>query len=231
MAILQKKIELDQLEKYNIPKDVLKYIAENVKTNIRELEGSLNKLIALYKLNHEGEIDIPLAAEARRRVLNENYEVSVAYGEGVRILSGDKANRIIRCFEQDNNIASFAFAILNDLFTSIIKSNESYPNGRHTNSRRPLIQATVTHLDPSVAFGRFPRIRIQNMIPPSPIEIEDPLDQLFEMTDIQEDNKEEEEESNQFPIFDDQGGGGFDYGSDVFDDEENFEREDLLMFF
>ncbi len=49
MAILQKKIELDHLEKYNIPRDVLQYIAENIKTNIRELEGSLNKLIALYK--------------------------------------------------------------------------------------------------------------------------------------------------------------------------------------
>ena len=78
MAILQKKIELDQLEKYNIPKDVLKYIAENVKTNIRELEGSLNKLIALYKLNHEGEIDIPLAAEALKDIISSdnNREVT-----------------------------------------------------------------------------------------------------------------------------------------------------------
>lgn len=70
MAILQKKIELDHLEKYNIPKDVLKYIAENVKTNIRELEGSLNKLIALYKLNHNGTIDITLAAEALKDIVS-----------------------------------------------------------------------------------------------------------------------------------------------------------------
>lgn len=77
MAILQKKIELDQLEKYNIPKDVLKYIAENVKTNIRELEGSLNKLIALYKLNHEGEIDIPLAAEALKDIISSENKREV----------------------------------------------------------------------------------------------------------------------------------------------------------
>ena len=64
MAILQKKIEMDSLQKYNIPDDVLEYIATNVKTNIRELEGSLNKLIALYKLqNTQTAIDIPLAAE------------------------------------------------------------------------------------------------------------------------------------------------------------------------
>ena len=39
MAILQKKIEMDSLQKYNIPDDVLEYIATNVKTNIRELGG------------------------------------------------------------------------------------------------------------------------------------------------------------------------------------------------
>ena len=77
MAILQKKIELVPLEKYNIPKDVLKYIAENVKTNIRELEGSLNKLIALYKLNHEGEIDIPLAAEALKDIISSDNKREV----------------------------------------------------------------------------------------------------------------------------------------------------------
>ena len=74
MAILQKKIELDKLEKYNIPLDVIQYIATNIKTNIRELEGSLNKLIALYRLNNnEGTIDISLAAEALK---DNNREVT-----------------------------------------------------------------------------------------------------------------------------------------------------------
>ena len=53
MAILQKKIELDHLEIYKIPYEVLDYIATNIKNNIRELEGSLNKLIALHKLKNE----------------------------------------------------------------------------------------------------------------------------------------------------------------------------------
>ena len=77
MAILQKKIELDQLEKYNIPDDVLQYIATNVKTNIRELEGSLNKLIALYKLEqYKKEINISLAAEALKDIISsENNRV------------------------------------------------------------------------------------------------------------------------------------------------------------
>ena len=70
MAILQKKIDLDHLEKYNIPTDVLDYIASNIKSNIRELEGSLNKLIALYKLNNNGPIDIKLASEALKDIIS-----------------------------------------------------------------------------------------------------------------------------------------------------------------
>lgn len=76
MAILQKKIELDHLEKYNIPNDVLEYIATNVKTNIRELEGSLNKLIALYKLNNNESIDIALAAEALKDIISSDNKRS-----------------------------------------------------------------------------------------------------------------------------------------------------------
>ena len=73
MAILQKKIELDHLEKYNIKNDVLDYIAANVKSNIRELEGSLNKLSALYKLNNNNNpIDIALAAEALKDIISSD---------------------------------------------------------------------------------------------------------------------------------------------------------------
>ncbi|MEZ3485376.1 MAG: chromosomal replication initiator protein DnaA [Lachnospiraceae bacterium] len=79
MAILRKKIELDHLDKYHIPEDVLKYIADNIKSNIRELEGSLNKLIALYKLDKkEVSIDISLAAEALKDIISSynNREVT-----------------------------------------------------------------------------------------------------------------------------------------------------------
>ncbi|MCP1103105.1 chromosomal replication initiator protein [Aequitasia blattaphilus] len=96
MAILQKKIELDHLDRYKIPKDVIEYIAINIKSNIRELEGSLNKLIALYKLNNnKGDIDIELASEALKDyispedkrevtpeliidIISEHYNVSIS---------------------------------------------------------------------------------------------------------------------------------------------------------
>lgn len=71
MAILRKKVELDGLERYNIPDDVMQYIANNIKSNIRELEGSLNKLIALANLENK-QIDIPLAAEALKDMISSN---------------------------------------------------------------------------------------------------------------------------------------------------------------
>ncbi|MCI8639195.1 MAG: chromosomal replication initiator protein DnaA [Coprococcus sp.] len=73
MAILYRKIELDHLERYNIPEEVLNYIATNIKTNIRELEGALNKLIALYRINFtERNLDISLASEALKDMISPN---------------------------------------------------------------------------------------------------------------------------------------------------------------
>ena len=60
MAILRKKEEMDG---YSVSNDVIEYIAQNVRSNIRELEGSLNKVIALANLEHRN-IDIELAKTA-----------------------------------------------------------------------------------------------------------------------------------------------------------------------
>jgi chromosomal replication initiator protein len=63
-AILRKKAELDHLDR-TIPADVIRFIAEHVRSNIRELEGSIIKLLAYSSLKHR-EITIDLAREALR---------------------------------------------------------------------------------------------------------------------------------------------------------------------
>src|SRR5688572_21576093 len=63
-AILRKKAELDHLDR-TIPADVIRFIAEHVRSNIRELEGSIIKLLAYSSLRHR-EITIDLAREALR---------------------------------------------------------------------------------------------------------------------------------------------------------------------
>ncbi len=62
IAILQKKQEQDHLET-TIPDDVLHFIAEHVRSNVRELEGSIIKLL-LYASLRKREISIELAREA-----------------------------------------------------------------------------------------------------------------------------------------------------------------------
>ena len=50
MAILRKKAESDNFE---INDEILNYISNNIKSNVRELEGALNKLLAYNNLCHE----------------------------------------------------------------------------------------------------------------------------------------------------------------------------------
>ena len=76
MAILKKKIENDNLENFQIPEEVIEYIANNIKKNIRELEGTLNRLVFLSKLEKRP-IDIPLAAEALKDFISPDNNKNV----------------------------------------------------------------------------------------------------------------------------------------------------------
>jgi chromosomal replication initiator protein len=61
-AILRKKAEQDHLE-LTIPDDVLQFIAEHVRSSVRELEGCIIKLLLFASLKHR-EVTIELAREA-----------------------------------------------------------------------------------------------------------------------------------------------------------------------
>jgi chromosomal replication initiator protein len=64
VAILRKKAELDHLET-TIPNGVLEFIATHIKSSVRELEGSMIKLLAYASLKHQ-DITVDLAREALR---------------------------------------------------------------------------------------------------------------------------------------------------------------------
>jgi chromosomal replication initiator protein len=64
VAILRQKAQLDHLE-HTIPEEVIRFIAENVKSSVRELEGSIIKLLAFASLKHR-DISMDLAHEALR---------------------------------------------------------------------------------------------------------------------------------------------------------------------
>ena len=68
IAILRKK---EELENFFIDEEVIKYIAENIKSNIRELEGALTKLAAFSRLDRK-EINLDIAVEVLRDYISPN---------------------------------------------------------------------------------------------------------------------------------------------------------------
>jgi chromosomal replication initiator protein len=74
IAILQNKMYLEGI---NIPNDVTEYIAHNISSNVRELEGALISLLAQSSFNRK-EIDIDLAqAIVKNFVKNASREISI----------------------------------------------------------------------------------------------------------------------------------------------------------
>jgi chromosomal replication initiator protein len=64
IAILQQKAQQDDLES-TIPDDVIRFIAEHIRSSVRELEGSVIKLLAYASLRHRS-VTVDLAREALR---------------------------------------------------------------------------------------------------------------------------------------------------------------------
>jgi len=74
VAILLRKAET---EGTTMPEEVAFFVAKNVRSNVRELEGALRKILAYSRFNHK-EISIQLAREALRDLLSiQNRQISV----------------------------------------------------------------------------------------------------------------------------------------------------------
>jgi chromosomal replication initiator protein len=89
VAILQKKAESEQVE---LPTDVAMFVASNVRTNVRELEGAMTRLIAWCQVNR---VEITLATTQQclkhfidiqvRKISIEAIQRSVAEQFGMRV--------------------------------------------------------------------------------------------------------------------------------------------------
>ena len=72
IAILQQKSQQDDLQT-TIPDDVIRFIAEHVRSSVRELEGSIIKLLAYASLRHK-----PVTVEVAREALRDKLKASEA---------------------------------------------------------------------------------------------------------------------------------------------------------
>ena len=86
IAILQHKAQLDHLE-HTIPEDVIRFIAEHVRSSIRELEGSIIKLLAYASLRHRA-ITVDVAAEALHDKLRSSRDDARLRTDGSRGSAG-----------------------------------------------------------------------------------------------------------------------------------------------
>jgi len=76
IAILEKKMYADGIE---LPRDVVEFVAYNINTNIRELEGALISLLAQASLNKR-EIDLDLAKKIIKNFVRSiSHEVSIEF--------------------------------------------------------------------------------------------------------------------------------------------------------
>ncbi|GIV33698.1 MAG: chromosomal replication initiator protein DnaA [Chitinophagales bacterium] len=76
IAILEKKMYSDGIE---LPREVVEFVAYNISSNIRELEGALTSLLAQASLNKK-EIDLDLAKKIIKNfVKSVSREVSIDY--------------------------------------------------------------------------------------------------------------------------------------------------------
>ena len=83
MAILRKNAENYDRQ---IDEDIIKYIAINIKSNIRELEGAFNKIIAFAKLN-KVDLTLALAEEALKDVIYPNKPKEVTPSTVINVVS------------------------------------------------------------------------------------------------------------------------------------------------
>ena len=132
IAILQKKQENDA---FYVKNEVIEYIASNIKSNIRELEGSLNKVIALATLEKK-EADLELAKRALKDIIvpKENKVISpkliletVASYFNVTIedLKGEKRNKKIAYPRQ------IAMYLIREMTSAKLEDIGEIMNGKH----------------------------------------------------------------------------------------------------
>jgi len=74
IAILRKKAEY---ENYDVPDDVITYIAQNIQSNIRKLEGALIRIYAYASLTNKTEVTLELAQEALKHLISNNKKITL----------------------------------------------------------------------------------------------------------------------------------------------------------
>lgn len=157
MAILRKKADVENL---NIPNEVLVYIATMIKSNIRELEGALIRIVAYSSLTNK-EISVDLATEALKDIISSKQSKQITIPLIQEVVSGYynlriedfKSARRTRNVSFPRQIAMYLSRKLTDM--SLPKIGEEFGGRDHT---------TVIHAYEKISDGLKNDEGLQNVI-------------------------------------------------------------------
>ena len=79
LLILKTKTRIKNI---NLPEDVLRFIAENVKNNIRELEGALNRVVMATRVSNE-----PISVDSAKKIILSHQLSTKRFVSAKKILS------------------------------------------------------------------------------------------------------------------------------------------------
>ena len=136
LAILQKKAESEPIE---VPPEVLEYIADLVKENIRQLEGALNRVVAYASLNRV-KLTLELAREVLADLLSVGRHVTPSR---VLTVTADFFDLTVEDLRSKSRSRPLVNARQQGMFAMRQLTSESFPAiGRHFGNRD---HTTVMH--------------------------------------------------------------------------------------
>src|SRR5699024_8141486 len=134
IAILKKKAKVENI---NVPDDVMLYIATKIKSNIRELEGALIRMVAYSSLTNE-DITVELAEEALKDIISNDKPKEITVNSIKDVVSKDFSIKIedfnskkrTRAIAYPRQIAMYLTRELTDL--SLPKIGDEFGGRDHT---------------------------------------------------------------------------------------------------
>lgn len=125
VAIIKKKIIGEALNK-NIPDDVIEYIASNVGSDVRHLEGSITRLLAYSTIMGGAEITLDLAIDVLKDFVNKGYSEKNSVNRIQRIVA-EYFQVSVEDMKSKKRSANLAFPRQVAMYLCRKLTNESFP--------------------------------------------------------------------------------------------------------
>lgn len=157
IAIIEKKM---QENKIAIPNNVAHYIASQVESNIRELEGFLVRICAYSSLTGK-EINLDLVKEVLRKLLKHNEKQEVSVDEIIKIVAG-KLNVKISDVKAHNKNKNMVFARQIAMYLARKLTDLSFPDiGQKIGGRD---HSTVIYANNKIIRSMETDLKLKNLI-------------------------------------------------------------------